>query len=128
MLGDAALKRIERKAKNDDIKKIISFLNVHLGAKLTAYLSGKSDALVVDRWMRVTDIPNPVETLRLRYAFEAVAMVVEEYDAETAISMFLGMNRVLNDEAPASWLRDHEKEEDLREVVLAAKSLGEMGA
>lgn len=127
MLSEKDLKNIERKAKEYDIKEIVGSLKNQLGARMTTYMSGRSDARVLDLWISGKEKPTLVEELRLRYSYWAMALVVSEYDVETASSMLLGMNRYLGDKAPASWLREHEKEEDLKEVVNAALTLGEMG-
>lgn len=127
MLSEKDAENIEKKAKEYDVKEISASLKNQLGARMATYISGRSDARVLDLWISGKEKPNSVEELRLRYGYWAMALIVSEYGVETAISAFMGMNPYLGDEAPASWLRDHEKEEDFREVVIAAQTLGEMG-
>ena len=122
------LRAIKKKAMKGDIKDLVSYLKSMLGSRITTYVSGRSDAAVLDLWISGREAPTAVEELRLRYAYQAAAIIVSQYEAETAKAMFLGTNQYLNDEAPASWLRDHENEKDFKEVVSAALSFGEMGS
>ena len=122
MLTEKEVRAIKKKAMKGDVEDLASYLKSMLGSRLTAYLSGRSDANILDSWISGKEKPIKIEELRLRYGYWAARLVVEVFDAETAKSLFLGTNGGLNDEAPASWLRDHEKEEDLKEVVGAIQS------
>ena len=108
---------IARTAQSEVIWRVVKLLKDILGARLTAYLSGRDDVEVVDRWISKKQIPSTVEEQRLRYGYWAAALVQAKFDAETAIALFLGTAELLNDKAPASWLRDHEEEKDLKLVV-----------
>ena len=127
MLTEKEVEAIKKKAMNGDVSDLISYLKSMLGSRITTYLSGRSDASVLDSWISGREAPAAVEELRLRYGYWAARLVVEKFGAETARAMFVGMNGYLGDEAPASWLRDHNEGKDLKEVVSAALSFGEMG-
>jgi hypothetical protein len=128
MLSSDELKDLERRALIIPMREVVTEARRILGDRLVAFMSGKNDARFVDELSLGSEKPNPIEELRLRYGYLAAAIIEKEYDAETARAAFMGMNTHLGDEAPAAYLRDHEKEEDFKEVVFAAKNLGEMGA
>ncbi len=112
----------QEEALGGDIKNIVSFLKDNLGMLMTTYISGRSDAGILKYWITGKESPTAVEELRLRYGYWAVKLVVDAFDDETARALFVGSNGGLGDQAPASWLRDHEKENDLKEVVGAIQS------
>ena len=87
---------------------------------VVAYMCGKNETFILDKWINNEENPTAVENLRLRYGYAASEILRKNYDAETARAIFMGMNPALGDEAPASWLRDHEDEKDLKLVVSAA--------
>jgi hypothetical protein len=113
---------IARTAQSEAIWRVAKLLKDILGALLTAYLSGRDNAEVVDIWISKQQVPSTVEEQRLRYGYWAAALVEDKFDAETAKSLFLGTAELLSDHSPASWLRDHEEKGNLKLVVDNAKN------
>ncbi|MBI3046406.1 MAG: hypothetical protein HYY86_02630 [Candidatus Harrisonbacteria bacterium] len=121
MLSEKEVENICRKAKEGKLSEIAAFLKDKLGSRLTTLISGKHDASILDLWISGQEKPTNIEELRLRYGYEATALVVAEFGAETARAWFMGTHEELNDGSPACWLADHEKEEDLKLVVSDVK-------
>src|SRR5947209_6050871 len=99
---------------------IASYLREHLGADVTAYLSGASVEKDVDRWAPGEVEPGALQGSRLLHAYEAARLIVNAYDGETARAWFFGMNQRLDDEAPAYLLRHGSRSEDWRFIIPAA--------
>lgn len=115
MLSREILDGIEDKAKHAPIREIIGLLVGILGKRMTVFLSGVRYEAVMDYWQMGLDKPSKIEELRLRYGYQAAAIICAEYDTETAKAIFMGMNPTLGDERRRLLgLRDHEKEEDLK--------------
>ena len=121
MPSNEEINKLSREAMEGDIKKIVSFLKDNLGARITTVMSGKRDARVLNLWISGQEKPTSIEELRLRYGYEVTALVVAEYDAETARAWFICTHELLNDGSPVCWIADHEKEEDLKLVVADAR-------
>ncbi len=127
MLTNDEIDALSREAMKLPLAELIVSVSSILTPILVVYMCGKDDVLVLGAWMTGQERITPVENLRLRYGYVAAEILNRNYDEETARAAFLGMNRYLDDEAPASWLRDHNEEKDLKEVVAAARNFGEMG-
>ena len=112
---------LEKQSKEKNIQEIVKELAEILGERMTVFVSGRNNVNALKFWLSGKGNPEPAEELRLRYAYRGAKALSNEYDSATAVSFFMGMNRSLNEEAPASFLRDHEKEKDLEEVWLAVK-------
>ncbi len=121
--GAAAFLVIKHR-KTSQVQRAVKYLQAHLGAPTTAYLSGADDAVVVDRWLE-GERPEEVRWRRLRHAYEATRCLVEAYDDTTAQSWFLGMNPSLREESPARLLRNSRDSRIFRDVVLAAREFAE---
>ena len=128
MLTNDEIDKLVQEAMELPLGVIVTNVSFTLTPRIAAFMCGKNDVFVLGAWVFDEAKPTPVENLRLRYGYIAAEILKRNYGIETARSGFLGMNTYLGDEAPASWLRNHEKEEDLKEVVAAAKCFGEMGA
>lgn len=114
------LHQIEFRAALGDIKEVVALLKDILGQRITAVLSGRKDASVLDLWISGKEKPSAVEELRLRYGYHAAGVLNTKYDSETARRIFEGSNPVLGDEAPCCWLADHEEEKDFQLALRAA--------
>lgn len=120
----AAAALILKQRRASRIQKAVKYLQAHLGAPTTAYLSGADDDVIVDRWLE-GESPDEIRWRRLRHAYEATRCLVEAFDDTTAQSWFLGMNPSLREESPARLLRNSRDSRVLRDVVLAAKEFAE---
>jgi len=120
MLDENTKDYIEDRASRCAIEGIVESLINILGAKMTAYLSGANCTDILNLWLLGVEKPTKLEELRLRYAYRAAAVINVEYGSEMAVTIFRGMNGMLDDRAPAFWLRHHGKEEDFKLVVSAA--------
>ncbi len=116
------LEQIEREAATTKLPKVASYLQDTLGQKLTAYVAGLTDPKSVGAWIRGVNDPRDATVMRLRCAYQAVRMLVEAYDADTAKAWLLGTNTRLNDEAPAYLLRNAKAVDDLRQLVPTARA------
>jgi hypothetical protein len=117
---------IERQAVTSDIAKVASYLQEHLGQKVTAYLSGVKDAKLVGQWAAGKVQPRPMPSFRLRSAYQAAHYLVDAYGSVTAQAWFFGRNSQLDGRAPAFVLREGKVPEDWGFVVTAAKAFVEM--
>jgi hypothetical protein len=120
--GAAALALKHR--RTSQVKKTVQYLEAHLGAPTTAYLSGADDTLAVDRWLE-GERPDDLGWRRLQHAYQATRCLVEAYDDMTAQSWFLGMNPSLREESPARVLRNTRDSRIFKDVVLAAREFAE---
>jgi hypothetical protein len=102
-----------------------SYLIEHLGADLTAYLTGIDEEAQVQRWATGDLEPGPLPLGRLRSGYKAAHEIVRAYGGETARSWFSGMNPWLDDEAPAYVLRHSNEADTWESVVEAAEELVE---
>lgn len=122
LLTQDKIAEIERAATTTPLSGVAGFLQETLGQKMTAYVAGLNDPKVVGAWVRGENSPRPPSDLRLRYAYQAVRMLAEAFDAETARAWLLGANSRLNDEAPAYILRNAQRVDDLRQFVPTARA------
>ena len=104
-----------------DIAEIATYLQLHLGQKLTAYLSGVSEPKTVGRWAAGRTRPRDERELRLRDAFKATRMLVDAFGTSTAKAWWVGSNVRLDDRAPAAILRYAADPEARQSVVPAAR-------
>lgn len=121
-LSPNKLQEIERDATTTKLPKLVGYLQENLGQKLTAYIAGLTDPKAVGTWIRGDNEPRDAAAMRLRYAYQAVRMLIEAYDADTAKAWLLGANTRLNDEAPAYLLRNAKVVDDLRQLVPTARA------
>jgi hypothetical protein len=105
-----------------DVAEIATYLQLQLGQKLTAYLSGVTDPKMVGRWAAGKARPRDEREMRLRDAFKATKMLVEAFGTTTAKAWWVGSNTRLDDRAPAAIVRHAADPEALRYVVPAARA------
>jgi hypothetical protein len=58
--------QVDREATELPIEEIATFLQDHLGQRITAYIAGVSDREMVGRWISGRHTPRPLATFRLR--------------------------------------------------------------
>lgn len=124
-LAVAAAEMVIAKQAPEAIPQVVDYLQQHLGAMTTSYLSGADNLEVVGLWAEGKSHPEELSTLRLRTAREATRYIVEAYGDIAARSWFLGTNDLLDETSPARVLRYGQKPDDLNLVVPAARAFVE---
>jgi len=114
-----------KEAQVEAIPQVVDYLQLHLGAMTTSYLSGADDPAVVGSWAEGKSHPGELSSLRLQTAREATRYIVEAYGDIAAQSWFLGMNDLLDEASPARVLRHGQKPDDWQLVVPAARAFVE---
>ena len=112
---------IEHDSITASVAEIVSYLKEHLGQQLVSYLAGLENPKMLARWLEGTE-PRAAARMRLRYAYQAVRMLIETYDEQTAEAWLFGSNTKLDDNAPAWVLRHATKLDDLRLLIPAVKA------
>ena len=99
---------LHRKAISADLKTMASTLIEVLGRPITAYIVHVRNVKTVSRWAsgEVSSVRDRYSEERLLAAYQVVSLLQEFEGNETIRAFMLGMNPVLNDEAPAQALRD----------------------
>lgn len=104
------------------LSEVASYLQEHLGQKLTAFLGGVGDPKTVGRWASGKIRPPFSREVRLRSAYDAARLIVDQIGDETARAWFLGTSSFLDHTAPAVVLHDAKTPEECRHIVPAAIS------
>lgn len=109
-----------RKAVNADLKTMASTLVDVMGRALTAGIVGIRNPKTISRWAsgEVTSVRDRYSEERLVATYQVVSLLQQDYGNDTIRAFMLGMNPVLNDEAPAVALRDG----DFKGALSAAKN------
>lgn len=113
---------IHRKTVESSPRDTADFLQNTLGQKLVAYMVGVSPKSV-SRWASGDRAPQGENEARLRdisYVFGILSRVESSF---TIRSWFAGMNPLLEEEAPATAIREGR----VKEAVLAAKAFASDG-
>lgn len=99
---------LHRKAINTDLATMASTLVTVMGRALIAGIVGIRNPKTISRWAsgEVTSVRDRYSEERLIATYQVVSLLREEYGNDTIRAFMLGMNPVLNDEAPAIALRD----------------------
>ncbi len=104
------------------LAEVAGYLQKHLGQKLTAFLAGVGDPKTVGRWASGRIQPAFTREVRLRSAYDAARLLVEQIGDETARTWFLGTSSFLDYTAPAVVLHDATTPEECRYIVPTAIS------
>lgn len=107
-----------REAVAMGIADVARFLQDALGQKLVAYMADTDDSKAVGAWGQGTRNPRPAAQERLRIAFQIFHLLQERESPHTVRAWFVGLNPQLNDESPATAIRDGH----YREALVAAKA------
>ncbi|HYH26218.1 MAG TPA: XRE family transcriptional regulator [Blastococcus sp.] len=97
---------------------IARYLQEVLGPKLTAHLAGKSNARTVTTWASGTNKPQPDAEERLRLAYQVVHLIQADESLHVVRAWLIGLNPQLDDEAPATAIREGR----FKEVLTAARA------
>jgi hypothetical protein len=119
---DMAERSISRSAVLAGTAELASYLQEHLGQRLTAYLAGLKDVKMVGQWAKGRVEPPAITRERLRAAFYATALFLVRYGDAAAQGWFFGANSSLDDRAPAAVLRDAETPDELALIVPLARA------
>jgi hypothetical protein len=126
MAGAKLARRYEAKALGHEpalgLSEVAAYLQDHLGQKLTAFVAGVSDPKTVGRWASGKSGPPFHREVRLRSAYDAARLIVDQVGDETARAWFLGTSPFLDHTAPAVVLHDAKTPEGCRHIVPAARS------
>ena len=98
-----------------------------LGAKLVAYVGSTSETRTVQQWSSGEREPTDDVNLRLRAAHRAASLLREKEAATVVQAWFQGMNRRLDDVAPARLLREGDIAEAGPAVLAAARAFAGQG-
>lgn len=109
-----------RQAIQSPISELASTLQTALSRRLTAYITGVSDAKTVTRWANgeVAEIRDYAVEQRLRTAYEIHTLLMNYESAPTVKAWFIGLNPQLDDISPAQALHDGR----LAEAMSAARA------
>jgi hypothetical protein len=109
---------VPRLATSDVVAELVTTL----GARIVAYLGGVSHTKFVRTWTNGKALPRGRREAALRGALQAVRILLSTESAAVAQAWFIGANRHLGLEAPASVLRDADGPDDVSRVVRAASA------
>jgi hypothetical protein len=107
-----------RTTVESSIADIVAFLREVFGQKLVAYMAGVSESRTVSRWAAGESPPRAASEDRLRHAYYIFRLLNTEESPHTVRAWFVGLNPQLDDESPASAIRDDRP----RDVLVAAKA------
>lgn len=113
---------LSRAAVLADASEMATYLQEHLGQKLTAYLAGLRNAKMVGQWAQGKVSPPAVTRERLRAAYHATLLLSGSYGDEAARGWFFGANSSLDDRAPAAVLREAEDPDEMAAVAPLARA------
>lgn len=101
------------------VADIAAFLQEALGQKLVAFMVGVDDPKTIGRWAKAKSTPQDSESERkLRDACQVFRLLVTEESPHTVRAWFVGLNPQLDDESPATAIREGRT----RDVLLAARA------
>lgn len=101
------------------VADIAAFLQEALGQKLVAFMVGVDDPKTIGRWAKAKSTPQDSESERkLRDAYQVFRLLVTEESPHTVRAWFVGLNPQLDDESPATAIREGRT----RDVLLAARA------
>ena len=114
----AAKRQAHRAAVKLTVPDLVKFLQEVLGQKLVAYMAGKEDSKAVSAWADGSRTPQPAAQERLRLAYQVFHLLQADESPHTVRAWFVGLNPQLEDESPATAIRDG----NFRDVLVAAQA------
>lgn len=109
--------RAYRQSVQMTIADVANYLQDVLGQKLTAYMTAVSEG-TVGAWGRGEQTPRPAADAALRLAFRIFHLLQEHESPHTVRAWFVGLNPQLEDESPATAIREGRQ----KEVLVAARA------
>lgn len=113
---------LEREVVLLQIPELASYLQAHLGQRLTAYLAGIKDAKAVGQWIQGRAEPSAIARERLRAGYHAAVVLSEAFGDRAAQGWFFGANSALDDRAPAAVLREADTPDEVSRIAPLAKA------
>lgn len=108
-----------RATVESSVADIAAFLQDAFGQKLVAFMVGVDDPKTIGRWASKRSAPQDSEVeRRLRDAFQIFRLLLAKESPYTVRAWFVGLNPQLDDESPATAIRDGRT----RETLIAAKA------
>ncbi|MCA1709016.1 MAG: XRE family transcriptional regulator [Actinobacteria bacterium] len=98
--------RAHRASVSMSIADVASFLQDAFGQKLVAYMARVSDHKAVGRWAHGDRSPHAAAADRLRCAYQIFQLLQAEESPHTVRAWFVGLNPQLDDESPATTIRE----------------------
>lgn len=100
--------QLHHNAINADLETMASTLVQVLGRPIVAGIVGIRNPKTISRWAngQVTSVRDRYSEERLIATYQVIHLLQEDFGSDTIRAFMLGMNPVLNDEAPAIALRD----------------------
>lgn len=110
------------KAMRIDFSDAVGLLKELLGAPLVAYLGSVKETRAVNQWAAGERGCSADTERRLRLALQVALMVDAADGSDVAQRWMVGMNPILDDEAPARLIREGDVEDVGPQVIGAARS------
>lgn len=112
------IEQIHRRTVKASVPEITKFLQDVLTRQLVAYMCDVKDPKTVARW--ATGERNPSNKIegRLRAIYQIFEILQAEESPHTVRAWFIGMNPQLDDESPATAIREGRE----KDVLVAARS------
>lgn len=115
---DREVLRAHHTAVATSIPTIASYLQEHLGRRMTALLAGVADTREVGRWAKGDHNPRHDAEVALRAAYQIFHVLAEVESPHTVRAWFMGMNPQLGDESPVEAIAAGRR----REALAAARA------
>lgn len=103
------------------INQIVTRLRAKIGVRLVGYIGGVKTSSAVSAWADGRAVPDADTDTRLRTAFHALGILLEQWEPVTIQTWFKGMNPDLGDESPACFIRESAPDGP-HDVLVAARS------
>jgi hypothetical protein len=111
-------RRAHRQSVEMTIADVATYLQDAVGQKLTGYMANVKDFKVVGKWARGEQEPHPASQERMRLAYRVFHYLQDAESTHTVRAWFVGLNPQLEDESPATAIREGR----FKEVVVAARA------
>ena len=112
------IEQVHRRTVKASVPEITKFLEEVLTRKLIAYMMEVKDAKTVGRWASGDRNPGRETESRLRAVYQIFQILQAEESPHTVRAWFIGLNPQLDDESPATAIREGRA----KDVLVAAKS------
>jgi hypothetical protein len=112
------IEQVHRRTVKASVPEITKFLEEVLTRQLIAYMTEVKDAKTVGRWSSGDRNPDREIESRLRAIYQIFQILQAEESSHTVRAWFIGLNPQLDDESPATAIREGRA----KDVLVAAKS------
>jgi hypothetical protein len=112
------IEQVHRRTVKASVPEITKFLEEVLTRQLIAYMTEVKDGKTVGRWASGDRNPDRETESRLRAIYQIFQILQAEESSHTVRAWFIGLNPQLDDESPATAIREGRA----KDVLVAAKS------